>query len=142
MGGGLGELAVELAQRLVSRPWPEAERIVEVEQLPGPLTDEAGVVECLLGSVCVLLEAAEVVRDREAEDIPDVHERCVVAGSLGQRQCRARKRLHLVEPELGRELRSVVSGDCAGERLARSIVRRMLPRADGRPAPAPACPSA
>ena len=33
--GGLGELAVELAQRLVSRPWPEAERIVEVEQLPG-----------------------------------------------------------------------------------------------------------
>ena len=67
---GLGELAVELAQRLVSWPWSEGEREVEVEQLPGRVAGEAGMVECLLGSVCLLLVAAEVVRD-PPEHIPD-----------------------------------------------------------------------
>ena len=99
----LGKECVERAERLVRRARPEGERVLEAEKLRVLLAGEAGVAECLLRRVRMILEAAAEVRDAEAERVPDVHQAGVVSCLLEQRQRLARELLELVDGRVGFE---------------------------------------
>ena len=124
----LGQERVERAQRLVRRPRPHGERALEAEEIRAALAGEPGVAERLLRRVRIVLEAAAVVRDPEAERVPDVHQAGVVLRLLEQRQRLPREPLELVDGRIGREERAVVGGADAGEQ----------PRPSRRRPPAPA----